>query len=187
MMVQSMAGKRERSRWTARELTVMGLMAALLSASSYITIPLPFSGAGITAQTMMVNLIGMLLGPAQTAAVFVVWILLGLAGLPVFSGGMGGPAKLFGPTGGYIFGFLVAAVLISLFSQRKKGIRAETAFAAVVGIPVIYLFGVAWTRVLTGQPWIALAAQYALPFIPLDLVKCFAAAALAKAMRAALG
>lgn len=185
-MEQSAAGRRERSRWTAGELTVMGLMAALLSASSYITIPLPFSEAGITAQTMMVNLIGMLLGPGQTAAVFVVWILLGLAGMPVFSGGMGGPAKLFGPTGGYIFGFLAAAVLISLFSRRKKGIKAETAFAVGAGIPVIYLFGIAWTRILTGQPWSALVVQYVLPFIPLDIVKCFAAAALAKALRAVL-
>lgn len=185
-MERSVAERRERNRWTAGELTVMGLMAALLSASSYITIPLPFSEAGITAQTIMVNMIGMLLGPAQTAAVFAVWILLGLAGLPVFSGGLGGPAKLFGPTGGYIFGFLAAAVLISLFSQRKKGIRAETAFAAVVGIPVIYLFGVAWTRILTGLPWSALMARYVLPFIPLDIVKCLAAAALAKALRPVL-
>ena len=175
-----------RRAWTAGELTAMGLLAAILSVSAYIVIPLPFTAVSITAQTMVVNLIGMLLGPAQTAAVILVWILLGLAGLPVFSGGAGGAGKLFGPTGGYILGFLVAAVLISLFCRRVKGLGKQTVFLIVVGIPVIYLFGVSWTRYTTGLPWPALLLRDALPFIPLDVVKCLAAAALAKALRRAL-
>ena len=99
------------TKWPAERMTAMGLMAALLCVSSYIVIPLPFTAVSITAQTMVVNLIGMILGPADTAAVFLVWILLGAAGAPVFSGGSGGVGSLLGPGGGYIAGFFAAAVM----------------------------------------------------------------------------
>ncbi len=180
-------GKNRHKRWEARELTVMGLLAALMCASAYITIPLPFTEVGITAQTLMVNLIGMLLGPAETAAVLLVWILLGVTGVPVFSGGVGGAARLVGPTGGYIVGFLAAAVLISLFCRKVKGLGKQTAFLIAAGIPVVYFCGMSWTKITTGLPWAVLVVRDALPFVPLDVAKCFAAAALAKALRRALG
>lgn len=180
---KSEEGKR---KWKAKDLTVMGLLAALLCASAYITIPLPFTEVGITAQTLMVNLIGMLLGPAETAAVVLVWILLGTAGVPVFSGGVGGAARLVGPTGGYIAGFFVAAVMISLFCRSVKGLGKQTAFLIAAGIPVVYLCGMSWTRFTTGLPWGVLLVRDALPFVPLDVAKCFAAAALAKALRRVL-
>lgn len=170
-------------RMTTREMTVMGLMVALLSASSYIIIPLPFSSASITAQTIVVNLIGLVLGPLHVLMVFLAWILAGLVGLPVFSGGMGGAAKLFGPTGGYIFGYLVAAVIISMFCRKVRNSHMQTLFLILAGIPIIYLMGAVWMKIVTGQPWLAIMIQAVLPFIPLDIVKCLAAAALAKALR----
>lgn len=178
--------KQTKSRWTTKAMTVTALMTALLSASSYIAIPLPFTAASITAQTIIVNLVGLILGPIETATVFIVWILLGLVGVPVFSGGTSGPAKIMGPTGGYLFGFLVVAVIISLFSQKVKDLRKAVVFLIVVGIPVIYLFGAVWMKSVTGQPWSAVIAQSILPFIPLDIVKCFMAVGLAKVLRVAL-
>ncbi len=175
--------KQIKKKRTTREMTVMGLMVALLSVSSYIIIPLPFSSASITAQTIVVNLIGMVLGPLEVLLVFVAWILAGFVGLPVFSGGTGGAAKLFGPTGGYIFGYLVAAVLISLFCRKVRNSRMEPLFLILAGIPIIYFFGAVWMKIVTGLPWLAIMIQAVLPFIPLDIVKCFAAAALAKALR----
>lgn len=168
---------------TTKEMTMMGLMAAFLSVSSYIVIPLPFSTASITAQTIVVNLVGMILEPLQAGLVLIVWILAGLIGIPVFAGGATGPAKLLGPTGGYILGFLVAAVLISIFCKKQKDIRKQTLFLIVVGIPVIYFLGAVWMKIITQQPWSGILIQAVLPFIPLDIVKCFAAVALAKALR----
>lgn len=173
-------------RWTAQRLTLMGLFTAVLCVSSYIVIPLPFTAVSITAQTMVVNLIGMILAPADTAIVFLVWICLGLAGAPVFSGGGGGAAKLLGPTGGYIIGCLAAAVLISLFCRKVKGMGKQTLFLIVVGIPVIYLFGGAWMKISMGLTWPAVVIQGVIPFIPMDVAKCIGAAALAKALRRAL-
>lgn len=178
--------KKQKARWQAKSMTIMAMMTTLLSVSSYIAIPLPFTTASITAQTMVVNLIGIILGPIETAIVFVTWILLGLAGVPVFAGGSAGMAKIAGPSGGYIFGFLAAAVLISLFCRKVKDLRKVTVFLILIGIPTIYLFGSVWMKMMTGMPWPAVFVQSILPFIPLDIVKCFAAAALAKALRAAL-
>ena len=87
--------------WSAKRLTLLAMMLALISVSSYIAIPLPFSDAKITAQTMIVNLIGLLIAPQDTILVMASWLLLGLCGVPVFSGGSAGPGKLLGPSGGY--------------------------------------------------------------------------------------
>ena len=177
----------KKSRWTAKTITTMGLLAALMSVSAWIAIPLPFSTVSLTAQTMMFNLVGMILGPLETAAVFLVWILVGAAGLPVFSGGMGGLAKLFGPTGGYIVGALTAGVLISLFCRKVGNLKAQTAFLIFVGIPVIDGLGAVWMKVLLpSQPWSLIFMEAIAPFIPMDIVKCFGAAALARALRPAL-
>ena len=175
----------KKSKWTTKDTTIVAFMVALISVSSYIIIPLPFSSASITAQTIVVNLVGLLLGPLESAAVFIVWILLGLVGLPVFSGGAGGPGKLFGPTGGYILGYLVAAVMISFFCKKVKDLRLQLVFLILAGIPVIYFFGAIWMKFVTKQVWSAIMVQAVFPFIPLDIVKCFVAILLAKALRKA--
>ena len=108
--------------WSAKRLTLLAMMLALISVSSYIAIPLPFSDAKITAQTMIVNLIGLLIAPQDTILVMASWLLLGLCGVPVFSGGSAGPGKLLGPSGGYYIGFLVVAFLISLFCRKWKNV-----------------------------------------------------------------
>ena len=121
--------------------------------------------------------------PQDTILVMASWLLLGLCGVPVFSGGSAGPGKLLGPSGGYYIGFLVVAFLISLFCRKWKNVAFQTAFLIVVGIPVIYAFGAGWMKHVTGQPWGAVIVQSIIPFIPLDIVKCVAAVALGKALK----
>ena len=174
---KSINNVKAHSIWNIRSLTIMALMTALLIVSTYIKIPLPFSSASITAQTLMVNLIGLLLSPLQTLAVMVTWILLSVVGI---GGSLG---KLLGPAGGYRYGNLVAAVMISMFCCKVKKVKWQTAFIIIVGIPVIYLFGAVQMKYVTNQPWGAIMIQAVLPFIPLDIVKCFAAAGIAKPLR----
>ena len=97
-----------------KELTKAAVLAALLALSAYISIPLGFTPVVLTLQTLLVNLIAMMLRPRTSFLAVLVYTLAGLAGVPVFSGGAGGPAKLFGPTGGYIMAFLAAAPAMSL-------------------------------------------------------------------------
>ena len=105
------------------ELTKMALLTALICVSAYIVIPLPFTPASLTAQTLVVNLIALLLTPRQAAFTMVVYILLGLTGLPVLSGAMGGPGKLFGPTGGYIMSWIPAVILMSWLKGKHYSFK----------------------------------------------------------------
>ena len=127
-----------KSRFNTLELTKMGLLTALICVSAYIVIPLPFSPASLTAQTLVVNLIALLLTPRQAAFTIIVYIFLGLTGLPVFSGGVGGPGKLFGPTGGYIMAWLIAVVLMSRLKGQRYSFGRYFLVTVCIGMPVIY-------------------------------------------------
>ena len=171
-----------KSVFKTKELTMMALFAALLCISSYISIPLPFSVVSITAQTLVVNMIALLLPPKKAGITIGIWILLGFAGLPVFSGGMGGPAKLFGPTGGYIFSYLAAVIVISLLKGKKRQVWRMFLVTIAVGIPVIYAIGTPWMMALTGIDWKAAFTTSVLPFIPGDIVKCIVAVLISKTL-----
>ena len=161
------------------EMTKMALMVAMNCVSAYIIIPLPFSMSPIALQTLIVNLTGYVLNTKQAFMTMLVYILVGLAGVPVFTGGTAGPGKLFGPTGGYIIGFLFTAVFLAATRAEKYNFKRYALLGCVVGIPLIYLFGFVQLKLVTGMPWDKAFMTGVLPFIPLDIVKCLGAAFLA--------
>ena len=161
------------------EMTKMALMVAMNCVSAYIIIPLPFSLSPIALQTMIVNLTGYVLNAKQAFMTMLVYLLVGLAGVPVFTGGSAGPGKLFGPTGGYIIGFLFTAVFLAYFRGEKYSFKRYALLGCVIGIPLIYVFGVVQMKLITGMGWDKAIMTGALPFIPLDIVKCLAAAVIA--------
>lgn len=157
------------------ELTKIALLVALLSVSSYIIIPLPFSPVSITAQTIVINLIALILTAGQTAITIGIWVLLGAVGFPVFSGGTGGLGRLFGPTGGYILGYFIAAIVISLLKGKKNQMFHYCVVTIILGIPIIYLFGWSWMKFVTEMEWKASFFAAVVPFFPGDIVKCIMA------------
>ena len=161
------------------EMTKMALMVAMNCVSAYIIIPLPFSLSPIALQTLIVNLTGYVLNAKQAFMTMLVYLLVGLAGVPVFTGGSAGPGKLFGPTGGYIIGFLFTAVFLAYFKGEKYSFKRYALLGCVIGIPLIYVFGVVQLKLITGMGWDKAIMTGALPFIPLDMVKCLAAAVIA--------
>lgn len=161
------------------EMTKMALMVAMNCVSAYIIIPLPFSLSPLALQTLIVNLTGYVLNAKQAFMTMLVYLLVGLAGVPVFTGGSAGPGKLFGPTGGYIIGFLVTAVFLAYFKGEKYNFKRYALLGCVIGIPLIYVFGVVQLKLITGMGWDKAIMTGALPFIPLDIVKCLAAAVIA--------
>lgn len=161
------------------EMTKMALMVAMNCVSAYIIIPLPFSLSPLALQTLIVNLTGYVLNAKQAFMTMLVYLLVGLAGVPVFTGGSAGPGKLFGPTGGYIIGFLVTAVFLAYFKGEKYNFKRYALLGCVIGIPLIYVFGVVQLNLITGMGWDKAIMTGALPFIPLDIVKCLAAAVIA--------
>ncbi len=168
-----------KEKLSAQELTTMALLAALLCVSSYISIPLPFSLVPITAQTLVINMVALLLKPKKAGITVLIWILLGIIGLPVFSGGKAGFGVIAGPTGGYIIGYLAAVILIAMM-KGKKNRFLRNLISVFCGIPIIYAIGFPWMKLVTNMDWKAAFAAGVLPFIAGDIIKCIAAVSVCK-------
>ena len=163
-------------RWRKAALAVGG--AALLAVSAKVQIP--FYPVPQTLQTMVVLLLGMAYGGGLGAATVALYLAAGAAGLPVFAGAQAvGLGYFFGPTGGYLLGFLLAAAACGAMAKRggdQNPLRVAATMA--VGNAVIYLFGLAWLGYLIGwdKPVLQLGM---LNFLLGDMLKiAFAAAAL---------
>jgi biotin transport system substrate-specific component len=148
-----------------------------VAALAQVRIPLPFTPVPLTGQTLAVLVIGAALGARKGAASLLVYLLAGLAGLPVFSGGSAGGPVILGPTGGYLIGFIVSAYLIGVLSARGMDRRIHTALLAfLAGEVVIYLFGVSWLSLFLG--WKGALVGGLLPFLIGDAIKLALAALL---------
>lgn len=161
-------------------LVVLGtLCVALLS---QVVIPLPFTPVPVTGQTLAVLLVGALLGSKRGASSLLVYVVSGMMGLPVFSTGTAGLARLAGPTGGYLVGFVAAAFLVGLLCERWVSRRpAALLLVLAIGSAVIYLFGVSWLAGYVGaEKSLALGLM---PFIPGDLLKISLAAVILQSYR----
>ncbi len=163
-----------------RMITKVTFMTAFLIVASYIVIPLPFAVAALSLQTLAVNLIALLLSPLEAGIAILVYILLGAIGVPVFNGGKGGLNYLFGPTGGFFIGFLVAVLLIAFLKGKKYNVLRYALVTVFVGIPVLYTFAVGWMVAVTGLSLKAAFLTGCAPFLPLDAVKCVVASVVAK-------
>jgi len=174
------------TRGETRELVTAALLAALLAASALVTIPI--GAVPLTLQVFVVVLAALLLRPVSAATAVGVYLLLGGAGLPVFSGMQGGLGVVFGPTGGYLVGFLVGAAAGSFVRTRlAKHVRPLTAdiACAVVCIGVIYGFGWFQLHTVTGLGWQASFLAGVAPFVLIDAAKAAVAVGVAGALRRA--
>ena len=155
-----------------QELTKISLCVAILCITSYFVIPIPFSPVVLGFQTIMVNLIGLMFQPKESGMTIFIYLLMGLMGLPVFSTGTSGPGKLFGPTGGFYFGFLVAVLLISLLKGKKISFLRYCLVTIVVGLPVQHAFAILFMCIHNNWNIEAAFLTVSLPFLVGDIVKC---------------
>jgi biotin transport system substrate-specific component len=160
-----------------RDLTYIAFFAALTGMLSYVTIPLPL--VPITLQTLAVMMAGSLLTPKQAGLSMFVFLSLGAIGIPVFAGGHAGIGMIVGPTGGYLVGFLIGAVVISLL-RGKTNNKYQLIFANIIGgIFVVYLIGVPWLSFMTHMSLAKAFVVGGLYFIPSDLIKAVVASVIA--------
>lgn len=154
-------------------LIVVGSL--LLAVSAQFSIP--FYPVPVTGQTLAVLLIGMTYGPRLGGATVAAYLMQGAMGLPVFAGGAFGMAALVGPTGGYLAGFLVAAVIMGYLAERGMGRSIiSTVIAMVIGNAVIYAMGVLWLTNFIGLEKAMGAGM--LPFLYGDALKLVVAVGL---------
>lgn len=170
---------------TVQYFAVAVLVAALTAAFAQVTVPYPFSPAPFTLQTVGVYLAGLLLGPVWGAFSLVLYLLVGVAGAPVFAGGGAGYGSLVGPTGGYLVSFPVAAALIGgLVHRRVEPRRLDDVsvplqvVALLLGLAVVYVVGSVWLAVQTNLPLVTGLVQGGVVFVPGDVAKAVAVMAL---------
>jgi biotin transport system substrate-specific component len=156
----------------------IGAGAALIAVSAQVSIPLPFTPVPITGQTFSVLLVGASLGTVRGGTSALLYVGLGIAGLPVYANGASGWAQVTGATGGYLVGFVVAAALTGMLAERGWDRQFSSAIGAMLsGSVVIYLCGLPWLShsLDTGLTKTLELGLY--PFVPGDLVKLYLAAA----------
>ena len=165
-------------------MTRVALMAAVTAVAAQISIPLfpvPF-----TLQVLAVILSGLLLGVRTGALAQVVYVLVGTIGAPVFTGFTGGLGHIFGPTGGYLISYPIAAAVAGLAAKTVAGDSRRRAlwtgfFWGCAGLAVIYAFGATWLAVISGLAPTEAIATGVLPFVIFDLIKVGLAALVAVA------
>jgi biotin transport system substrate-specific component len=162
-------------------VTVLTIVAAQVS------IPLPFTPVPFTLQPMIVLLGGAALGARLGMMSQILYIAIGLAGLPVFAASPilpQGFGRLLGPTGGYLMSYPIAAFVAGYLAQRGFDRRYLTSVLAMgAGLAIIFACGVAWLA--WGAPRVGLSTAIAtglVPFIPADIVKVLLAATVLPAM-----
>jgi biotin transport system substrate-specific component len=179
----TVAGKRKAIVRT----TLTALFAALTAAGAFISIPLPFTPIPIVLTNFFALLSGIVLGPVMGALSLVLYLVAGAIGAPVFAGGTGGFARILGPSGGYLTGFLFTAALAGLIVGRPRaGVKIplwRLILAAAAGLLVAYVPGLLQLKAVTGQQWPAVITGGFLPFLIGDGIKGAAAVLIAPRLR----
>lgn len=164
-----------------KKMVLCAFFAAILCISAYISIPLP-NGSHITFLNFVLMIISMLFATGESATIVLVWILLGIVGMPVFIGGQAGIGYLLGPYGGYNVAFLLIAIIIPLIRGKKYN-RIRFTLVSILGAILVDLVGAVWWMVIGHISLKAAIISGFLTFLPLDLVKAVIAAQIIPAFR----
>jgi biotin transport system substrate-specific component len=189
----SLAGSNDRALALGIKAAAVLFMTALTAAASQVSVPVWFSPVPFTFQPVVVLLGGAVLGPWLGAASQFLYLALGLAGMPVFAASAvlpQGPARLLGPTGGYLMAYPLAAFVSGWLASRGFDRRYLTSVASMTaGLAVVYFGGVAWLATfmpVADRLGAALAAGL-YPFALADLAKILVASAVLPGMWKAVG
>lgn len=190
-MAQALAGRADHrvgsfGRLRANDAALVIGGSLLMAACAHISIPLWFTPVPITLQTFGVLFLALTLGGWRASAALVLYLIEGASGLPVFSPhGPGGVAQLFGPTGGYLMAYPVAAFVAGLIADRFSRQSRVLSFAlgAIACSVVVFASGALWLTALTHKPLSTICVVAVLPFIPGDVLKSSAAIAAAMGAR----
>lgn len=169
-MADHLVGASRRGVLIDTILILTGVIALALSAQ--VRIPLGFTPVPISGQTFAVLLVGASLGSRRGLLSCLLYVILGVAGAPIFTDQTSGIVNLMGPTGGYLVGFVVAAALLGALAQRRVDRHVGPAFLAMLASSiVIYAFGLTGLMLATGASLPRAAELGLYPFIVGDLIK----------------
>ncbi|MCR5145170.1 MAG: biotin transporter BioY [Lachnospiraceae bacterium] len=165
-------------------MATCGIMAALLCVLA--PFALPIGPVPISLATMVVYLAAYVLGSKWSVVSVVIYLLLGMVGLPVFSKGQAGVGVLAGPTGGYLIGYIFLALISGIVISKVNYNLWLTMIGMVAATAVLYVFGTVWFVIMMDSNVPYALSVCVVPFIPGDIIKIVGATLLGKALRGAL-
>lgn len=184
LLTQSLVTPQEREQGGARQVAIVVAATLFVALCAHISIPLmPLTPVPLTVQNFAVLMIGLLLGSRRGFAAMVVYLLEGMAGLPVFSPtGPGGIAQLFGPTGGFLLAYPFVAFLAGYIFERGAKSFLRAAIAGTAAEVLLFVGGLGWLYALTHS--LAKAAYLGLYwFVAAEVIKVLFAAGIATRWR----
>lgn len=170
------------SKTNIRQMTLISLFAALTAVGAFISVPI--YPVPLTLQTLFTLLAAMTLGSAMGSLSQIIYVLLGIVGLPVFAGFKAGIGILFGPTGGFLFGFIISAYVIGRIIEAKKEKNIfYYLLAGLIGTIIIYIIGVTQLSFVTGMGVKRAVVVGMFLFLPGDILKIIAASFIASKLK----
>ena len=150
------------------QMTVTALMTAITCILAPMALPIPISPVPISLTNLVIFFMAYILGMKLSVASYVLYLLLGTVGLPVFSGFSGGVGKLLGPTGGYLIGFIFLAAIAGFFDDHSNYMHVV---GMIIGMALCYIFGTAWLAGQLGMSFVAALGVGVIPYLPGDTAK----------------
>ena len=174
----------QKKKFSLTQLIFMALMAAVMCIAGPLAVPI--GPVPITLTNLVIYIAVGVLGTAQGTISYCLYLLLGMVGLPVFSGYAGGLGKLAGPTGGYLIGFIAMALIGGIVMEVSHRKLIPTLIGWFIGTAVDYLLGTLWFMFVTKMNLSASLMMCVVPFIPGDLIKIVLAYCLSKKIKVKL-
>ena len=168
-----MSTKTKKFSFTIRDTCFISIFTAVIAICAQLSIPMPI-GVPFTLQTFAIPLAGIILGAKRGSLAVLIYIMLGITGVPVFAGFKGGFGVLFGPTGGYIISFPIMALCAGVNFKKIKNIWIQNAVLAsglVLGCAINYMFGMLVGKTVVSCSWEQAFAVFVLPYIPTAVLK----------------
>lgn len=173
-----------KNKSTIYKMATYGIFTALLCIFAPMSVPI--GPVPVTLTNLILYTAVFILGTRGTLVSYIIYLLLGIVGLPVFSGYAGGVAKVAGPTGGYLVGFILMILVSGIAVKFGKANPFFTIPAMILGTVIAYALGTAWFVFQMKTTFAGALSLCVYPFIPFDLAKIVIGTILGKAIRTAL-
>ncbi len=156
----------------ASQITLILTGTVFLAVMAQIAFPIPGSPVPFTGQTLGVLLLGTAYGAGLGFSTIAFYLLMGMAGAPIFSSGTSGIERIVGPTGGYLVGMLISSLVLGALAGRKWDQKIKTVIPTmIIGNSVIFAVGLIWLHQYTGESWLWTFEKGFTPFVFGEFIK----------------
>lgn len=162
---------------------MISLMTAMICVIAPFSIAIPISPVPASMANLIIGITIYVLGMKKCLISTLLYLLIGMIGMPVFSGFMGGVGKVFGPTGGYLVGYMVFVIIGGIFVERYRERTMIQFFGLGIGMCGCYLLGTIWLMYQSKMTFVGALTVGVVPFLLTDMIKLFFVVLLGKQLR----